>query len=116
MGRKRLTAAEREARRKARSAFTFSDAAYQHYDPDVSGYGRPEQWEQIAERLFGIGPRLSANKNLAILGLAAPPKTLAELKHAFRAAMMKNHPDHGGTNELARDTMAAFATLKRAFT
>jgi hypothetical protein len=54
MARPRLTPEERERRRRERSRYTFSDAAYQHYDPEREGYGRPNDWERIAEMLFGL--------------------------------------------------------------
>jgi hypothetical protein len=49
-----LTPEERERRRRERSRHTFSDAAYQHYDPEVEGFGTLNDWERIAEMLFGL--------------------------------------------------------------
>lgn len=115
--RARLTPQEREARRKARAAFSFSDAAYEHYDPDKESFGGPDEWESIARKAFGLkrlktGP---TNKWLDALFLEVMPRTLAELKKAFRAAMFRVHPDYGGTNAQARAVMEAFATLKHNF-
>lgn len=127
MGRARLTPEERRARAKARSAFSFSDAAYQHYDPEKEGFGSPEQWEEIAARLFGkerIEDELHQwrretstfqDMSLRTLDLDVLPSTLAGLKSAFRKAMFKAHPDYGGTNQAARAVMTAFSILKRKF-
>lgn len=115
MGRPRLSPEERETRRKARIAFQFSDAAYEHYDPSVEGYGNAEEWARIAEELFGKAPptrRFTKNDWLTILGINYMPKTLDELKTVFRKAMMKAHPDHGGTSEAARDVLEAYARIK----
>ena len=116
----RLSDAEREARRKARVAFSFSDAAYDHYNPEKEGYGSPDQWEEIARKMFGLkkfakASRSSPNKYLAALYLEIMPVTFEALKDAFRKAMFKSHPDYGGSNEAARDTLEAFAILKRRF-
>lgn len=115
MGRPRLTPEEREARRKARARFSFSDAAYKHYDPETEGFGGPDQWEEIAFLLGGGAKPQAKNDLLSVLGLVFPPSSLAELKTAFRAAMMKAHPDKGGSNEAARKVMEAFETLRRQF-
>ena len=115
--RARLTPQEREARRRERSRHSFSDAAYAHYDPEKEGWGSPDSWEEIARKVFGLA-RLKTgpvNKWLAALGLDTMPASLDELKKAFRAAMMIAHPDHGGTNEAALDTMEAYETLRRRF-
>jgi hypothetical protein len=118
--RPRLTDEEREARRKARNAFTFSDRAYQHYNPELEGFGGPDQWEDVVRKLFGARNLKTektkpVNQWLASLFLEEMPLTLAELKKAFRAAMFRTHPDYGGTNEAARQTMEAFAVLSRKF-
>src|SRR4051812_29528114 len=107
MGRPRLTPQEREARRKERARFSFSDASYRHYDPEKDGFGNPNQWEEYARKLFGL-KKLQAgpvNKWLVALFLDEMPVNFAALKKAFRAAMFVNHPDYGGSNEAARNTM-----------
>ncbi len=114
---KRLTLEERERRRKERSRFSFSDAAYAHYDVDKEGYGTPNDWEKIAELLFGLKRPIAGalGKYLAKLGLDALPSTVELLTKAFRSAMFKAHPDYGGTNADARDTLEAYAFLKRKY-
>lgn len=117
MGRPRLSPEEREANRKARARFSFSDASYRHYNPEVEGFGDPEQWEGYARKLFGLkklntGP---VNKWLLALYLDEMPVTFEALRKAFRAAMFKSHPDYGGSNEAARNTMEAYEVLRHKF-
>jgi hypothetical protein len=116
MGRPRLSPKERETRRKERARFSFSDASYRHYNPEVQGFGDPDQWEDYARKIFGWQHKpIPANKWMAALFLDQMPTTLEALKKAFRAAMFKNHPDYGGSNESARDTMEAFEVLRHKF-
>jgi hypothetical protein len=114
MPRARMSDAERQAKRKARNAFTFSDRAYKHYDPRTEGYGGPDQWETIAEQLFGkVVAHGEFARYLTVLALTVMPSSLAELVTAFRAAMFKAHPDHGGTDAEARAVLEAYAVLKK---
>lgn len=117
--RARLTPAERDAKRRERARFSFSDAAYRHYNPEKDGFGNADQWEDIARQLFGLLGKVDSgptpNKWLRALYIDEMPTTLAALKSAFRAAMFKSHPDYGGSNETARATMEAFAVLKTKF-
>jgi hypothetical protein len=122
MGRPRLTEAEKLARRRERNAYTFSDAAYDHYDVDKLGFGDPWDWERIAEILFGQAKRVGPfqgegpfRRFLGILGLHEMPENVAALTKAFKAAMFKAHPDHGGTNQAAREVLEAYAILKKEF-
>jgi hypothetical protein len=114
MPRPRMSEAERLAKRKARNAFTFSDKAYKHYDPKTEGYGGPDQWETIAEHLFGkVVAHGEFARYLTVLALTVMPSSLAELVSAFRAAMFKAHPDYGGSNADARAVLEAYAVLKK---
>lgn len=115
--RARLTPAERDAKRRERARFSFSDASYKHYDPETEGFGGPEEWEDIARKLFGLSKPVytTTNKWLMALYIETMPKTFEDLKKAFRAAMFKSHPDYGGSNEAARATLEAFAVLKNKF-
>ena len=115
---RRLTEDERIERRKERASFSFSNAAYQHYDVKRDGYGKPEDWERIAEQLFGTverTPRADTRfvKLLALLGLSNLPSVLSDLTRAFRAAMFKAHPDYGGSDDAARQVLEAYAVLKK---
>jgi hypothetical protein len=93
----------REAKRKTRAAFSFSDAAYQHYDPVTEGYGSVDEWiagpslagtwrevgSYAGKILNGAKPadlpvqqpttfELVVNLNTAkALGITIPPSTLA---------------------------------------
>lgn len=40
-----------------------------------------------------------------------PGSTDAEVKAAFRKMIVKHHPDHGGSTDMARKIIAAYATL-----
>ena len=124
MKRHRLTDAERVQRRKERARFSFSDAAYQHYDLKRDGFGKPEDWERIAEELFGKFDRLHEQttrttpggrfaKFLEVLGLSALPPAMDALTQAFRRAMFKAHPDYGGSDVAAREVLEAYAVLKK---
>jgi hypothetical protein len=116
--RPRLTPEEKEARRKARNAHTFSDAAYRHYDTS-GGFGSAEEWfrkagealgENPCAEILGKGKAETKDQDLLTLFLTAMPATLAELQTGFRKALFKVHPDHGGT---ADATIEAFAAFKR---
>jgi len=121
MARVRLTPEEREARRKERARHSFSDAAYKHYDPRVDGYGSAEDWISAAEALaFGCGVLIKrkltgVELDCGLLYIDELPGTIAELKSAFRAALFKTHPDHGGSNDAVRAVMAAFARLTKHY-
>lgn len=127
MARPKLTPEEREARRRERARFSFSDAAYRHYDPRVSGYGSAEDWINAAESLTGNthdttrvrrearAGRPGRNPDLAILNLDDFPADLAGLKTAFRNTMFVVHPDHGGSNEACREALTAFERLSKFY-
>lgn len=124
----RLPPGEAERRAKERARRTWSGENYKRYNPDVDGYGSPDEWERIADELFGRErfadndadaeqPRAThkptGNRFLDALGLHVMPSKLVDLVRAFRAAMFKAHPDYGGTNEAARAVLEAYAYLKR---
>jgi hypothetical protein len=118
MPRAKLTDEERDARRRARAAHSFSDAAYEHYDPLREGYGSRADWAVAAEALAagrGIykGPdRKRRNPDLEVLELDEMPADIDGLKTAFRTLAMRTHPDH--RPDLGGDT-AAFRTVYAAF-
>jgi hypothetical protein len=123
MPRPRLTDTEREAKRKARAAFTFSDAAYKHYDPAREGYGSADEWIAAAEALAGGNrgffksrpnqPRI--NPDLVTLMLEEMPSHIDGLKKAFKNALFLHHPDFGGTNEACRNVLTAFERLSKLY-
>jgi DnaJ-class molecular chaperone len=51
---------------------------------------------------------------LAVLGLTCPC-TREQIKAAYRKAMLKSHPDVGGTNAEARRVNAAYEAVKGHF-
>ncbi len=116
----RLSPEEREARRKARSAHSFSRAAYRHYDPRTEGYGSPDDWIAAAEALIS-GTAIfkknapAENPDLATLYLTEFPDDIAGLKKAFRNTLFIVHPDYGGTNEATRAALAAFERLAKFY-
>jgi hypothetical protein len=121
-GRQHLTAWERELKRKARVAHSFSDAAYRHYDLTLEGYGSTAAWEAAAEALAagrgvfkGAERQRSDNPDLELLGLIHMPTHIAGLKSAFRKAAMTAHPDQGGTAEAFRAVYAAYERLVRFY-
>ena len=124
MARAKLSDAERESRRKARSAFTFSDQAYRHYVPKNEGYGSESEWIHMADEILnGKGilretvskPTSQLERDLATLFIDALPFTAADLKRCWRNAMMCAHPDRGGSHEAAIETMEAFKRLAKFY-
>jgi hypothetical protein len=125
MGRPRLTDEEREARRKARARHSFSDAAYQHYDPKREGFGSAEEWLRTAEAAFAgrgsyervLGTRTTPEqlRYLRAIGLTELPESPADLKKAFRVHLFRVHPDHGGTAEATRAAITAFEKLAQFY-
>ena len=121
--RPKMSDAERLAKKKARSAFSFSDAAYVHYNPKVEGYGSSEEWMRMAEALLnsaGIafrpaGPDTQLTRDLRTLNLDELPKSAADLKRAFRNTLFIVHPDHGGTNEATIEAYKAFERLSKQY-
>jgi hypothetical protein len=118
----RLTPEERETRRKARAAFSFSDAAYTHYDPKTEGYGSYEEWVNTVEQLLndkGIArPQRNRadtqlERDLATLYLDALPATGAALKTAFRNTLKIVHPDVGGPDASHDRTVEAIKAFER---
>ena len=116
MGR-RLDPEERERRQKARSRAGWdnirSGAAYAHYNPADGGFGSREQWRHAANgegwtsfESDDLPPRVE--KDFEVLGLATLPKTLGELRFAYRKMARTAHPDVGGSH-------AAFIALQQAF-
>jgi hypothetical protein len=120
MPRATLSPEEREARRKERSRLSFSEAAYKNrYDPSKEGFGSADEWirqaEALAEGMTSMRPTTKAHPDLAALYLDEMPADVSALKTAFRNSMFIAHPDHGGTNETARNVMEAYKRLLKVF-
>jgi hypothetical protein len=117
MGRK-LPPGEAERRARERSRKLWAGESYKKYDPMKEGFGRPEDWEKIADALYSgvfVPNRSPGTKNpwLIALSLDSLPASLADLTRAFRKAMFTAHPDYGGSNEQARTVLEAYSVLKR---
>ena len=69
----------------------------------------PDVWRRLAEAR--LGPVNAQDADLAALGLTAMPADLQELKTAYRKAMLKAHPDLGGTDDDAIKASLAYARL-----
>lgn len=114
----RLPAGEAERRAEARRKATWEGKNYKTYNPDVEGYGSPEDWAAFAEEIgagrgkfkFNAEPIPRQMKDLDWFDLSAMPGTFAGLKSAFRQACKKYHPDQGGS---ASDFKAMFEAFKR---
>lgn len=118
MARARLSPEEREARRKARSAFTFSDAAYKHYNPAEEGFGSFEEWAEIAkqiaaEMVLPNAPVFDKNTDIRIFQPNYAPKTRTELMADFRVAARATHPDCGGDAASFRRVVEICDRIKR---
>lgn len=122
MGRPRLDPEERERRRKARVAHSFSDAAYTHYDTS-KGYGSIDEWIRAVEALFegrGVirdmhGLTQEQRDDLDALCLDDMPATYESLRMAFRNVMKIHHPDKGGSEEMAKKCILAFEKLRKLY-
>lgn len=108
---------------------SFADlfAQYKTYDPKKEGYGSAAEWsetfytrmgfEEAEEILFADNDTLRG-----ILGVG-PKAKWDEIKKAFRAMVMKCHPDRAIINnmdpkkatELFKKVTAAFTILEREF-
>lgn len=100
---------------------------YRTYDPGTEGYGSADQWRRAAEaigqggaahfHLAAPGAQHSPAEAaaLATLGLGGIPDDFPILRSAMRTAMMKAHPDHGGTDDAARQVFDAYALLSKRY-
>lgn len=93
--RTRLTPEERDARIAARKAATWGGETRLKYNPDVEGYGSPEQWQRIFNQTMGLDEARKAcgsDSPRSILEVAMSA-TWDEIKRAYRKLAMKFHPD-----------------------
>lgn len=80
-------------------------ARYKHTDHQ----GNAAEWAETARQLCG-GEVVNDDKHLRTLGLSSLPSA-AELKRRYRELMMLNHPDRGGTDEVAAAINTAYTEL-----
>lgn len=116
-------------RKTAKPKKTFADiaAARKRYDPNVDGYGNPQEWTGAFHQRMGFeeaervihGQKQTPRQ---ILGVAANAPW-QDVVSAYRKAMLNNHPDrhelNGMTREAAeeasRQINAAYAVLAREY-
>lgn len=109
----------------AGDSFTFTDAAYRHYDTR-QGFGSPSEWFRLAEerargrgRYHGTGYRRERTSTRAddmkLLGLTEMPADAHGLLKAMRRRAKVTHPDCGGTAEAFREMFAAYERLLRMY-
>ena len=110
----RLDPAERERRRKERSRRSFSDAAYEHYDPAKEGFGSSAEWVNTANERLGVGTIAAASDDadLTHFGLTAYPRSEAELTALYRKLAKTKHPNAGGSHDDFIAFRAAYDRLR----
>ncbi len=112
---------------KPKRSFADIDAGRKRYNPEVEGYGSPEQWNGAFYERMGVE---EAEKTL--YGTSATPRSIlgvsisaswSEISSAYRRMAMLKHPDRiavtGMTLEEATEEFkvlsAAYALLCREF-
>ena len=86
---------------------TVKERVFKTYDPEVEGYGNPDQWRDIFSGLFAP---MEADEPYQVLGIAGNA-SWAEIKSAYRKQARLTHPDHGGTTEKFCRVREAFEIL-----
>jgi hypothetical protein len=124
MGR-RLPPGEAERRAKERARRFWSGETYATYDPTKEGFGSAAEWTAQAESLAsgkgtykrpeGAKSQARISPDLVTLGITEMPAHVDGLKAAFKKAMFVAHPDHGGTNEAARNLIDAYKRLLKFY-
>lgn len=102
---------------------TFADlfASYKTYDPQVEGYGNPADWADTFHQRMGFEEAEEIlhgqdDSPRGILGVGAKA-TWDEIKKAYRAMVMKTHPDRAIINCMSKDAAeAAFKKVSAAYT
>jgi hypothetical protein len=95
-------------------------ASYKHYDPKVEGHGSPSDWKRVfAERMgFEEAERIILGQDdtpRGILGVSLTA-TWAEIKKAYRALVMKVHPDQCAQTGLSvEDATERFKRVQAAY-
>jgi DnaJ-class molecular chaperone len=99
----------------ARKTFAEIAAARKRYDPSTEGFGNPEEWAGAFRARMGFAEaqevlRSQGETPRTILGVSLKA-TWEEIKKAYRAAMLANHPDRCAVNGLTME--AAVAMCKK---
>ena len=91
---------------------------YETYDPEVGGYGDPDQWRQAFFKRMGFeeAKKTLNNKDpLVILGITTANPTWEEISTAFRKKIIAMHPDKNKNKEAhmqSKIIIAAFEVLE----
>lgn len=112
---------------KPKRSFADIDAARKRYNPEVEGYGSPQQWTGAFYERMGVKEAESI-----LYGSAATPRSILgvgveatwrEIATAYRQKAMQTHPDRIAVTGMALDeateafkvVSAAYALLCREF-
>lgn len=110
---------------KPRKTFAQMAAERPKYNPEVEGYGDPDEWRSAFKERMGLEEAqkvVGSRSARELLGLALAA-TWAEIVKAYRAAMLRFHPDRASQNGLTqeeatqktKEVNAAFAILAKEF-
>ena len=97
---------------------------YPKYNPQVEGYGGPQQWKSAFRERMGLDEAkvyLHNDSPFGVLGLAERPRpSWSEVRAAYRSAMRQNHPDLNpqdvaGATERSKKINAAYTVLEHQY-
>lgn len=105
---------------KAKRCFADIDAARKRYNPEVEGYGSPQQWTSSFYERMGVKEAESI-----LYGSAATPRSIlgvgieatwGEITTAYRQKAMQTHPDRIAVTGMSLDEATeAFKTVSAAY-
>jgi DnaJ domain len=105
---------------KPKSAFAKIDAKRKRYNPDVEGYGNPDQWRRSFSERIGFEEAQGILRNKGrdardLLGVGVTA-TWGEITKAFRRKALATHPDRARmTGMTVEDATEAFKEIKAAY-
>ncbi len=111
----------------ARKKRPFKVDSRYHYDPDVEGFGTPDQWKAAFNERMGFEEaervvRAQSRSPREILGVGLSA-TWGEIAKAYRRKVVECHPDRiaitgmtaAEANEALKRVNAAYSLLAREF-